>query len=186
MPEVIDLKKAVQAKHEASTPSASESSRHRLNKLNGNLSWSGPLSYHHPNPRAVLVVTLALFAIATLVQIFQHSIITTIFFAMLGAMVLLHAKKKPRQGHFTIDPLGLKINGRRYNFREIKSFWIDYRPEFEIRELVIQLKKWYSAYIKIPFDEQNPIQIRQLLIDYIPEVEHEETLADTLSRRLGI
>ncbi len=64
--------------------------------------------------------------------------------------------------------------------------FLDNDPALDIKELSLQLKKWYRAYVKIPIYEQNPVQLRLILLSFLPEVEHKDTLADTVSRRLGI
>lgn len=150
------------------------------------LSWSGPLYVHRPDMKIIVVVSLVLFAIAALMQIFQKNIITTIFFGLLGVVILIRAGKKPEVVDFEIGPLGIKVGERLYGFREIRSFWIEYDPVLDIKELSLQLKKWYHTYVKIPIYEQNPVQLRLILLAFLPEVEHEDTLADTVSRRLGL
>jgi len=150
------------------------------------LAWSGPLYVYRPNIKAVLIVSLALFAIAALVQIFQKNIITTIFFGLLGLMILIKAGKKPGVVEFEVNPLGVKVGERLYGFREIKSFWIEYEPALGIKELSLQLKKWYYTYVKIPIYDQNPVQLRLILLSFLPEIEHKDTLAEILSRKLGL
>ncbi len=150
------------------------------------LSWSGPLYIHRPDMKIIAVVSLALFAIAALMQIFQKNIITTIFFSLLGVVILIRASKKPEVVDFEINPLGVKVGEQLYGFREIKSFWIEYDPALDIKELSLQLKKWYHTYVKIPIYDQNPVQLRLILLAFLPEAEHEDTLADTVSRRLGL
>jgi hypothetical protein len=150
------------------------------------LTWSGPLYIYRPNMKAVLTVSLVLFAVAALLQIFQKNIITTIFFGLLGVMILIRAGKKPEVVNFEINPLGVRIGERLYGFREIKSFWVEYEPALDIKELSLQLNKWYLPYVKIPIYDQNPLQLRLTLLAFLPEVEHKDTLAETISRKLGI
>ncbi len=157
-----------------------------LDSENDTISWSGPLFHHAPKAISINIVAISLFVIAALVQIFQDNIITTVFFALLGVVVLAHGYKKPKIVDFKIDSLGVRVGERAFRFREIKSFWIEYEPDLDIKELSLQLKKWYMFYVKVPLADQNPVQIRSFLLDFIPEIEHEDTLADTLSRKLGI
>ncbi|MEX1064226.1 MAG: hypothetical protein WD898_02765 [Candidatus Paceibacterota bacterium] len=153
---------------------------------NDSISWSGPLFHHAPRALSINIIAISLFAIAALVQIFQENIITTIFFALLGVVVLANGYRKPEIANFDVGPLGVRAGDRMFRFKDIKSFWIEYEPELEIKELSLQFKKWYMFYVKIPLTDQNPVQIRSFLLDFIPEIEHEDTLADTLSRKLGI
>lgn len=150
------------------------------------ISWSGPLSYHRPDMRFVAAVSSALFVVAALMQIFQKNIITTVFFGLLGTLILIRAVKKPEIINFEIGPLGVRAGERLYGFREIKSFWIEYSPTSGIKELSLQLKKWYYTFVKIPIYDQNPVQLRLTLLAFLPEAEHEDTLADVISRRLGL
>jgi hypothetical protein len=150
------------------------------------LSWSGPLYIYQPDKKAVLLLSSTLFAIAALFQIFQKNLITTILFSLLGTIILIKANKKPEIVNFEINPLGVKVGEKLYQFKEIKSFWIEYEPELNIKELSLQVKKWYHAFVKIPIYDQNPIQLRSFLIKFLPEVEHRDSLADVLSRKLGL
>lgn len=151
----------------------------------GVISWSGPLHYHS-NAKAAFAAAIVLFAIAALLQIFQKNIITTIFFALLGIVVLLNVNKKSPTGEFEINPAGVKINEQTHKYGELKSFWIEYDPALGIKELSLQTKKWYLPYVKIPIDDQNPVQLRFALLEFLPEVEHKDTLVEILARKLGI
>jgi hypothetical protein len=150
------------------------------------LKWTGPIYVHQPDKKAALLLSFTLFAIAALFQIFQKNLITTILFSLLGMIILIKANKKPEIVNFEINPLGVKVGEKLYQFREIKSFWIEYEPELNIKELSLQPKKWYHAFVKIPIYDQNPIQLRAFLLKFLPEVEHKDSLADALSRKLGL
>lgn len=149
------------------------------------ISWSGQLNFS-PNIIAIVVASAIFFGIAALVQIFQKNIITTIFFALLGLVVLLNAKRKPEMGHFEINPAGVRINDENHNYPEIKSFWIEYDLDLGIQELSLQLKKWHTPYVKIPIYGQNPVQLRFALMEFLPEVEHKDSIVEIVSRKLGI
>lgn len=149
------------------------------------ISWSGQLHYH-PNVPAIIITSVIFFGIAILIQIFQKNIITTIFFALIGVVILLNSRRKPEIGRFEINPAGVVIDDTRHVYPEIKSFWIEYDPELGIQELSLQLKKWYSPYIKIPIYGQNPVRLRYALMEFLPEVEHKDSMVEILSRKLGI
>ena len=105
---------------------------------------------------------------------------------MLGTVVLLNAKNKHELGEFEINPAGIKTNNNLMRYGEFKSFWVEYDPILGIKELSLQTKKWYMPYIKIPIAEQNPVQLRLALLEFLPEIEHKDTLVEILARKLGI
>ena len=94
--------------------------------------------------------------------------------------------RKPREIEYEINPVGIRVGEILHRYGEIVSFWIEYDPALEIRELSIQLKKWYMPYIKIPLTEQNPVRLRLALLEFLPEIEHKDTLVEILARKLGI
>ena len=149
------------------------------------ISWSATL-HRQPDLKFLMLLSLFLFTIAALIQIFQKNIITTIFFALLGAVLLLNARSKNETGSFELNPAGVLVNGRNHRYPEIKSFWIEYDPALGIKEISLQLKRWYAPYVKIPLAEQNPVQLRLFLLEFLPEEEHKDSMAEIVSRKLGL
>ena len=149
------------------------------------ISWSGQLRYH-PNVRAIVIAAVIFFGIATLFQIFQRNIITTVFFALIGCVILLNSRRKPEIGRFEINPAAVLANDKKHAYTDMKSFWIEYDQELGIQELSLQLKKWYAPYVKIPIYGQNPVQLRLALLEFLPEIEHKDSMVEILSRKLGI
>ena len=149
------------------------------------ISWSG-LSHRHPNTRAIIKFSIIFFVIAALIQIFQKNIITTLFFAMIGLVILLNSKRQPKTITFEINSIGILADEREYKYGEIKSFWIEYDLKLGIQELSLQLNKWHAPYIKLPIYRQNPVQLRLTLLEFLPEIEHKDSIVEILSRKLGI
>lgn len=151
----------------------------------GVIAWTGQL-YHHLDVKLAVGISVLFFVIAVLVQIFQKNVITTIFFGLVGVVILLNVGKKPKPSYFEINPVGVRAYDKLYTYKEIKSFWIEYDLSLGIQELSLQLKRWYVPYLKIPIEGQNPVQVRTALIGFIPEVEHRDTLVEILSRKIGM
>lgn len=148
-------------------------------------SWSGQL-YYQSDIKLAIGISVLFFAIAVLVQIFQKNVITTIFFGLLGVVILLNVGRKPKATDFEVSPIGVRAYDKLYSYREIKSFWVEYDLALGIQELSLQLRRWYAPYLKIPIEGQNPVQLRSALLEFIPEVEHQDTLVEILSRKLGM
>jgi len=148
--------------------------------------WNGPLGYHNPDKKLVWIVFISFLVVAALFQIFQKNVTTTAFIALVAIMIFVKSRKGPAWGTVEISPLGVKIMDTLYGKKDIKSFWIEYDTNADIKELNLHLKKWHLPYIRIPLTSQNPVQIRSILIKFIPEVEYEQTLTDIVARRLGL
>lgn len=185
MPQILDLKNRKPHKPEPENDGGVSGMHNPPLLPREPIFWSEQ-AYFQPSIKNAVLIAIALFAIATLVEIFQKNLITTTFFALLGVVILLNASKKRQPKEFEIGPLGIKTNDFLHRYGELKSFWIEYEPTLGIKELSLQTKKWYMPYIKIPIDEQNPVQLRLILLEFLPEVEHKDSLVEILARKLGL
>lgn len=96
-------------------------------------------------------------------------------------LILTWSRKTPRIIDFAITKRGIAIGKKLYRFSELESFWIFYEPP-ETKELSVKSKKKIMHYLKMPLEGENPVQIRKILIEYLPEVEQEESIFDSLAR----
>lgn len=149
------------------------------------ISWSGLLRNYSPNLKAISIFSGLLFLVGVFFIFFQKNIFAAAFFMAAAGFLLISAKKKAPETDFVVGPLSIKVGSNEHTFKEIKSFWVEYNPE-GVKELSLQLKKWYMPYLKIPIYHQNPVQIRAILLKFIPEVEHEDTILNVLERVLGL
>lgn len=163
-----------------------QSIHRRLAADTDEIAWIGPLSMHQPNTRNITVTAAIFFALAVLIQVFDGNLVTTVFFALLGGVILIHIGKEPKAGSIEINPVAVVIDNKLHRYNDIRSFWIEYDLGLGIKELSLQPKRWHAPYIKIPLTDQNPVQIRAYLLQFLPEEEHKDTLADVLARKLGI
>jgi hypothetical protein len=97
-------------------------------------------------------------------------------------IVRLYAKKEPRKIKFSISGKGVQIDKNIYRFEDLKSFWIFYEPP-EIKEISFRSKKTFMPYIKIPLGSQDPIKARELLLKFLTERKHTESIIDEWTRK---
>jgi len=96
--------------------------------------------------------------------------------------IVTYTLKKPREVRISITPRGVNTGYTLYEFDNLKSFWIFYDPP-EVKELSLRSKKILMPYVKIPLGDKNPVKIREMLIQYLPEKKQEESLIESLARR---
>lgn len=149
------------------------------------ISWQAPSFYYNPQKRYLSVLIVALLAGATALLIFGHDILTSIFLILSSLVLLLYGKQKPTASKITVNQSGIWVDDKMYYYGDLKSFWIEYNPG-GAKELSIESAKWYLPYIKVLLNEQNPVKLRSLIINFLPEKEHENSLVDHIGRRLGL
>mgnify|MGYP001614004482 FL=1 len=148
---------------------------------------SGEIEPHQQSSnKSAAIVIAACFALIGLAYIFfQGEILTAVFFFLVLLIVLVFAFKEKRPVFWEIDRHGVTIDTSFFPYSDLKSFWIEYRPGY-IKEISLRSKKWYHGYFKIPFNRENPLEIRELLLEFLPEERHEDSLIETINRNLGI
>jgi len=147
-----------------------------------NIQWSAPEFEHYQKSKSWFLITGGIAAVLLLWAIFTKSFLFALLIALGYFTIAIYAAKRPKQIQLAITPKGIKIEKSLYEFENLRSFWIFYDPP-EIRELSLRSKKSIMPYIKIPLGEQNPVEVRQILIKYLPEKKHRESLIDNLARQ---
>lgn len=119
-----------------------------------------------------------------IVALIQKNFLFAIVVVLAGFLVYIYSQKEPRKISFSISNRGVIIGKRLYEYDSLKSFWIFYEPP-RIRELSIESKKHFMPRIALPLDEADPIKLREALIQFLPEIKHEEDLSDMIAKRVG-
>ncbi|KKU49315.1 MAG: hypothetical protein UX68_C0001G0063, partial [Parcubacteria group bacterium GW2011_GWA2_46_9] len=71
--------------------------------------------------------------------------------------------------------------------KDLKSFWIIYEPP-EVKMLYFDFKNAWRPRLPIPLQDENPIEVRRLLLKYLEEdlSRESEPTSDALSRLLRL
>lgn len=148
--------------------------------------WETSMYCAEPRKKYLSFTLTAGLLIGSGAMIFFHKNTLTAIFMFVSASVLtLYTNKKPAISQIAINELGIAIDNQLYAFKELKSFWVEYAPG-NVKELSLESKKWYLPYTKISIENQNPIDLRTMLANFIPEKEHEISLIDVISKKLGL
>lgn len=105
-----------------------------------------------------------------------------VILVMIAIMLYLHHQREPEIVDCAITEDGLEIGRRFYRFKDIKSFWIIYEPG-EAKTVYFDFKGWRPS-LALPLEDQNPLKMRDILLEYLEEdLEKEnEPTSDFLGR----
>ncbi len=149
------------------------------------ISWEAPSFYFNPQKRHLSLLILALALGGGAMIFFKKDMLTAIFMILSSLVLVLYSNKRPEISRVIINQSGVVIGNELYYYKDLKSFWIHYDPA-TIKELSLEPRKWYVPYVKVSIENNSPIAIRSLLINFLPEREQEHSLVDIISRKLGI
>ncbi len=148
------------------------------------IEWATPEYKYYRKDKSWFFIAGIFFGILMIWSLWTRNILFAIFIGLSYFLIVVFALKKPEAAYISINSKGVSINTNLHEFDSLKSFWIFYEPP-EIKEISLKDKKKTSPYIKIPLGDQSPIEIRSLLIKYIPEKRQEESLIDNFFRSIG-
>ena len=130
------------------------------------------------------IVTVALLAFAFFTKSYLFGVVIILF----GAVYYLRSRKNPALLRMAISEDGIKIGNKDfYRWQDIDKFWIVYEPP-EVKNLYIDFKAGLRPSITIFLENQNPLNIRKILLQYITEdtEQENETFSDGFSRMLKL
>ncbi|MBI4114212.1 MAG: hypothetical protein HY445_00015 [Candidatus Niyogibacteria bacterium] len=152
-------------------------------EIKTSFSWHAPeYVYHEKDGRwyAILgIITLLLLGIA----FFLNNFLFGILIIVASFALALYGAKRPKIVTFSLTTQGIRIDDRLYPYENIRSFWLHYDPP-AFKELSIVFRKTIMPRLTLPLEDADPNEIREILIKYVSEKPHDQTLSDTLSRVL--
>jgi len=164
------------------SPEANLRGHHRQRAL---LSWQAPeFEVYEKDNKWFAYISLILIAIIAY-AVYSNSLIMAIAFILIGVILYIQLNKEPKIIDFAITTDGVIAGREIFEFDQIQSFWIFYDPPHE-KYVSFHTRGHLVPFIHIAIDDQDPVELRHILIKYIPEIKQEPGLVDVLERFLRI
>jgi hypothetical protein len=128
----------------------------------------------------LIIASSVLFALVAF-GLFTNNLLMSVLFILIGFTLYLIENKEPETGSFAITEEGFFDRDKLYEFDSLESFWINYEPG-KNKEIILKSKSKFLPYIKAPLGNQNPIKIRKLLLEFLPEKEHQDPVGSFLEK----
>ncbi len=102
-------------------------------------------------------------------------------------VIFITSRREPDIIELKIYETGLAIGSKYYPYKNIKKFWVAYEPPL-VKKLYLDVEGITRPLISIPLEDQNPLKIRDILIEYVEEdLENDgETASDAWERVLKL
>ncbi|MDD5040025.1 MAG: hypothetical protein PHY34_02645 [Patescibacteria group bacterium] len=132
----------------------------------------------------VFIIIAALITFSLVTQNYLFAIVIVLFLVV----YIIRARREPQMVAITLYEDGIGLGQKSfYLWKDIRAFWIIYEPP-HVKNLYIDFKASYRPSITVYLENQNPLRIRKILLNYIPEdTEREnESFSDGFSRMLKL
>ena len=170
--QIIDLRN-LQKKKPKQTPGPfipkqkKELSSSSISNENSLISWQAK-EFKKKNKSYLWFAGLGVFiTIVVIFAIITKSPLMALLFILIGAVLYLSSNRKQETLKCSIAKNGVVFQKKIYNWTDLESFWIFYNPA-QIKLLSIKSKKTLMSYLTMPLENQNPSEIRKILLKYLP------------------
>jgi hypothetical protein len=133
-------------------------------------------------------VVAAIFGLAIIIYaIWISNYLFAFIVIIIAFIILLYEIKEPVKINFSITEDGLELGDHFYPYKEIKNFWIIYEPP-EVKKLYFEFKSGFRPKLSISLLDQNPLEVRKVLIGYLSEdlEKEEESTTDLIERKFKL
>ncbi len=149
--------------------------------------WDTPEFIPMRRGRVWYLVATLIFAGLMAYAVMTGSFTMALAFIVIAVIFMWIEKREPKMVKVKITDLGIFYKGIFYAYHELNAFWIIYHPPY-VQALYFRIqKKKAFVLMKIELNQENPVEIRTLLMKEIPEIEGaREPMIDIFARILKL
>lgn len=148
------------------------------------LSWEIDEFTKHPRTKKWYIIA----GIVALGLITYAIIDKNYFFALIilisSGIIIFYDQEPVRKISFTISYDGVTMGNKFYSFEEMTNFYIIFRPKEDVKKIFFEFKNPLKHRLSIPLNEQDPVEIRNYLLQYLDEdlTKEHEPLTEGLAK----
>jgi len=149
--------------------------------------WETPEYLSMPHGKTWYMIAGSILGLLLIYAIAVWNLTMAIAFIALAIVFFWMEKHEPKTVNVEINSLGISYKGKFYPYHHINAFWMVYDPPYVHRIYLRIKRKRGFELLKIELNHEDPNQIRNLLIQEIPEIEGAtEPMVDILARLLRL
>jgi hypothetical protein len=145
------------------------------------MEWETPEYEHFDKDvgwyKGVVIITI----IAVILSLIFKNFLLALILLIGGFTMMLYGSRFPQIIKVKFTPKGISINQDLYLYQKLHSFWIsDEHGETRAPKLIIEADRFFLPHLVIPLNDVNREAVRNHLLQYLPEMHHEESFADVI------
>ena len=152
--------------------------------MENKISWKA-LEYKRKEKTADWYWAVILIEIAMIVASFiVHNVLFAILIIISTAILMSFSIIAPKTIQININQKGIVVGKEMYPFATLEAFWVENSDE-DNQKILLKSKKLIMPLIAIPIEEHHHLDIREFLLQYLPEEEMHEPLSQKIMEKLG-
>jgi len=145
--------------------------------------WTGPEYIHKEKGSewylAVIIVALGVIISAILLK----NYIFSVFILVATFTLILFASKKPKTIKIEVNEQGVLCDKYFYPWSSLESFWIEENVDHQ--KIILKSKKILMPYISLPIHQDDILNVREFLRNYLTEEQLHEPILHKLMEIIG-
>ena len=152
--------------------------------MENKISWQA-LEYKRKDKTADWYWAVGIIAIAIVItSIVLHNFLFAILIIISTSILVSFSIRPPKIIDIHINQKGITIGKEFHSFTTIESFWVESQDEENLK-ILFKSKKLIMPLIAVPIEELHHLDVREFLLQYLPETEMHEPLSQILMEKLG-
>jgi len=86
-----------------------------------------------------------------------------------SAIMMVHERQTALKVKVELDVEGITVGYRFYDYDDIKTFSIIFKPKNEVKNLYLEFKNILKPRLSIPLEEMSVLEVRDFLLKYLDE-----------------
>lgn len=119
-----------------------------------------------------------------LLALWQKNFFFAVFIILAAFLVIGFGKRRPQIIDFKVNDEGIEIGKKFIAYEGLEHFAVRSRPE-HLDEIILKKKTAINPFVHVPIDSKLGEKVRALLLEKLPQEEHQESLVDLFSEWLG-
>ncbi|MCX6793162.1 MAG: hypothetical protein NTY12_04000 [Candidatus Falkowbacteria bacterium] len=152
------------------------------------ISWEIPEYQKHSRSKlwyilaSVVAIAMLIYAVSTVNFLFAAIIIIS------GLILIINDARNPQGVLVTIANEGVMVGRRFYDYDELSTFSIVYKPNIGVKKIYFSFKSKTKHHLAIPLLDVNPLFLRDNLNNYLEEdlERTDETATESISKMLKL
>ena len=152
------------------------------------MSWRIPEYEEHNRDAKWYIMAGAIAFILLIFAFWTNNFLFAVIVVVSLFIIVLHHENNPVGVSIKLTTDGIIVGKKFTDYKDLKNFSIVYQPRRSVKRLYFEPKNLLKYRISIPILSQDPLKIRENLLQYlIEDIDREdEPLSENLSRRLRL
>ncbi len=129
---------------------------------------------------AVILISLTIVVISFII----HNALFAILVIIATIILMSFSIIAPGAVEISINQKGVTVGKEMYPFVTLESFWVESQDK-DNQKILFRSKKILMPLVVIPLEEHHHLDVREFLLQYLPEAEMHEPLSQKIMERLG-